>query len=86
MKMDVLELHLEGRALEYWQIKRKHRRKSALQQDMECLKSNYRCTLWDRQAMAIFHKEKPSYRGYKEHLNYLLEVDEAAGGISEDRS
>jgi hypothetical protein len=30
--------------------------------------------------MALFDKEKPSYRGSKEHLNNLLQVDEAAGG------
>jgi hypothetical protein len=36
---------------------------------MDALKLNYRSTLSDRQAMAIFDKEKPSHRGYKFHLN-----------------
>jgi hypothetical protein len=28
----------------------------------------------------LFDKEKPSYRSYKEHLNYLLQIDAAGGG------
>jgi hypothetical protein len=47
---------------------------------MEALKRKYKCTLSDRQAMVFFDKEKPTYRGYTEHLNYLLQVNAAAGG------
>jgi hypothetical protein len=47
---------------------------------MEALKKNYECTLSDRQAMALFDKEKPTHRGYTEHLNYLLQVNSAGGG------
>ncbi len=47
---------------------------------MEALKRNYKCTLSDRQAMVFFDKEKPTYRGYTEHLNYLLQVNAAGGG------
>jgi hypothetical protein len=47
---------------------------------MNALKMNYRCTLSDRQAMTLFDKEKSSHRGFKEHLNYLLQVDAAGGG------
>ena len=43
-------------------------------------KKNYKCTLSDRQAMAHFDKEKPTHRGYTEHLNYLLQVNSAGGG------
>jgi hypothetical protein len=45
---------------------------------MEALKKNYKCTLSDREAMAHFDK-KPTYRGYTEHLNYLLRVNAAEG-------
>jgi hypothetical protein len=47
---------------------------------MEAQKRNYRCTLSDRQAMSFFDKEKPTYRGYTEHLNYRLLVNAAGGG------
>jgi hypothetical protein len=47
---------------------------------MEALKRNYKCTFSDRQAMVLFDKEKPTYRGYTEHLIYLLQVIAAAGG------
>jgi hypothetical protein len=47
---------------------------------MEALKRNYKCTLSNRQAMTHFDKEKPTYRGYTEHLNYLLQVNAAGGG------
>jgi hypothetical protein len=77
--MDVLENHHEGKALEFWQIKSKTWTNSNLEEAMNAFKMNYRSTLSDRQAMAIFDKEKPPHRGYKEHLNYLLQVD-AAGG------
>ncbi len=30
--------------------------------------------------MALFDKEKPTHRGYTEHLNYLLQVNSAGGG------
>ncbi len=80
VKMDVLEMHLEGKALEYWQVKREEWGDTTLAYAMKCMKENYRSTLSDRQAMAIFDREKPAYRGYKEHLNYLLQVNEAGGG------
>jgi hypothetical protein len=75
VKMDVLEDHLEGKALGYWQIKRDSWSGLKLEHAMEALKRNYKCTLSDRQAMAHFDKEKPTYRGYTEHLNYLLKVN-----------
>jgi hypothetical protein len=80
VKMDVLEDHLEGKALEFWQIKCKTWVNSTLEQAMNALKMNYICSLSDRQAMALFDKEKPSHRGFKEHLKYLLQVDAASGG------
>jgi hypothetical protein len=83
--MDVLEDHLEGKALEYWQIKRESWSGSTLEHAMEALKSNYRCMLSERHAMAFFDKEKPTYRGYTEHLNYLLQVN-ADGGEHFDRN
>ena len=78
--MDVLEGHLEGKALDYWQVKRDSWTGSTLEHAMEALKKNYKFTLSDRQAMVLFDKEKPSYRGYTEHLNYLLQVNAAGGG------
>jgi hypothetical protein len=36
--------------------------------------------LSDRQAMVNFEKEKLAHRSYNEHLNYLLQVNEAGGG------
>jgi hypothetical protein len=39
-----------------------------------------RFTLLDRQAMALLDKEKSAYRGFKEHLNYLLQVNEGCSG------
>jgi hypothetical protein len=78
--MDVLEDHLEGKALEFWQIKRKTWDNSTLEEAMNALKINYNSTLSDRQAMALFDKEKSSHRGFKEHLNCLLQVDAAGGG------
>jgi hypothetical protein len=80
VKMDVLENHLEGKALDYWQIKRDSLSGLKLGHAMEALKRNYKCTLSDRQVMAHFDKEKPTYRGYIEHLNYLLHVNAAGGG------
>ena len=80
IKMDVLEDHLEGKALEFWQIKRESWCNSTLENAMKALKKNYRCTLSDRQAVALFDKEKPAHRGYTEHLNYLLQVNAAGGG------
>ncbi len=80
VKMDVLEDHLEGKALEYWQIKRPTWTYTTLDKAMESLKMNYRCTLSDRQAMTLFDKVKPAHRGYKEHLNYLMQVNAAGGG------
>jgi hypothetical protein len=53
---------------------------STLEKAMESLKMNYRCTLSDRQAMELLDKEKPAHRGYKEHLNYLMQVNAAGGG------
>jgi hypothetical protein len=78
--MDVLEDYLEGKALDFWQIKRKEWINGTFEEAMDALKLNYRSTLSDRQAMAIFDKEKPSHRGYKEHLTYLLQVNAAGGG------
>jgi hypothetical protein len=49
---------------------------------MEALKRNYKCTLSHRQALAHFDKEKPTYRGYTEHLNYLLQVTQREVDIS----
>jgi hypothetical protein len=80
VKMDVLEDHLEGKALEFWQIKRKTWDNSTLEEAMNALNLNYKRTLSDRQAMTLFDKEKPSHRGFKEHLNYLLQMDAAGGG------
>jgi hypothetical protein len=31
--------------------------------------------------MVLFDKEKPSHRGFKEHLNYLLQVDAACNAL-----
>jgi hypothetical protein len=78
--MDVLKGHLEGKALDYWQVNRDSWTGSTLEHVMEALKKNYKCTLSDRQSMVLFDKEKPSYRGYTEHLNYLLQVNAAGGG------
>ncbi len=47
---------------------------------MNAFKTNYKCTISDRQAMVLFDKEKPSHRGFKGHLNFLLQVDAAGGG------
>jgi hypothetical protein len=80
VKMDVLEAHLEGKALDYWQIKCDAWSGSTLEHAMEALKRNYKCTLSDRLAMEYFDKEKPTYRGYTEHLTYLLQVNAAGGG------
>ncbi len=84
VKMDVLQDCLEGEALDYWQIKRDSWSGLKLERAMEVLKINYKCTLSDRQAMAHFDKERTAYRGYTEHLNYLLQVN-AAGGRHFDR-
>ncbi len=46
VKMDVLEGHLEGKALDYWQVKRDSWTGSTLEHTMEALKKNYRCTWW----------------------------------------
>jgi hypothetical protein len=54
VKMDVLENHLEGKALDYWQIKRDSWSGLKLEHAMEALKRNYKCTLSDRQAMVHF--------------------------------
>jgi hypothetical protein len=78
VKMDVLEAHLDGKALYYLQIKRDASSGSTLEHVMEALKRNYKCTLPYRKAMVFFDKEKPTYRGYTE--NYLLRVNAAAGG------
>ena len=80
VKLDTLEMHLEGKALDYWQIQRREWGNTTLVYAMNCMKANYRSTLSSRQAMAIFDREKPAYRGYKEHLNYLMQVNEAGGG------
>jgi hypothetical protein len=74
VKMDVLEDHLEGKALELWQIKRKTWENSTLEEAMNALKMNYRCTLPDRQVMTLFDKEKPSHRGFKEHYYLVKEL------------
>jgi hypothetical protein len=78
--MDILENYLEGKALKFWQIKCKTWANSTLEQAMTVLKMNHRCTLSERQAMTLFDKEKTTHRGFKEHLNYLLQVDAAGGG------
>ncbi len=75
VKMDVLEGHLEGKVLGYWQVKRDSWTGSTLEHAMEALQKNYKCTLSDQQAMVLFDKEKPMYHGYTEHLNYLLQVE-----------
>jgi hypothetical protein len=80
VKMDVLENHHEGKALDFWQIKRDSWPGLKLEHAIDALKRNYTCTLSDRQAMSHFVKEKPTYRGYTEHLNYLLQVNAAGGG------
>jgi hypothetical protein len=54
--MGVLENHLEGKALEFWQIKRKTWENSTLEEAMNALVMNYRCPLSDRQAMLLFDK------------------------------
>jgi hypothetical protein len=64
-KMYVLEAHLEGKALDFWQMKRRAWGNATLEQAMQVLKTSYRCTLSERQAMALFDKEKPPHRGYK---------------------
>jgi hypothetical protein len=42
--MDVLEMHLEGKPLEYWQIKRKQCEDANLIEALHCLKMNYKCS------------------------------------------
>jgi hypothetical protein len=79
-KMNVPEDHLEGKALEFWQIKRPMWTYSTLEKATEAPKVNDRCTLSNRQAMMLFDKEKPAHRAYKEHLNYFMDVIAAGGG------
>jgi hypothetical protein len=54
--MDILEDHIEGKALEFRQIKRKAWDNLTLDHAMGALKMNYRCTLSDRQVMALFEE------------------------------
>jgi hypothetical protein len=58
--MNVLEDHMEGKSLDFWQTKRKAWDNLTIIQAMEALKTNYVCTLSDRQALALFDKEKPA--------------------------
>lgn len=48
VKIDVLEDHLEGKTLEYWQMKTEILTNHTLEHALEELKGNYRCTLSDR--------------------------------------
>ncbi len=79
--MDVLEDHQEEKALEFRQINRKAWYNLSLVRAMEVLQMNYPCTLSDKQAIILFDKENPAYPGYKEHLNYLMQVNAASGGL-----
>jgi hypothetical protein len=78
--MDVLEDYLERKALEFWQIKRPTWTYTTLEKATDALKRNYLCRLSDHQAMMLFDKEKPAHRAYKEHLNYLIQVNTAGCG------
>jgi hypothetical protein len=80
VKIDALEAHLEGKALRFIEIERRELRCASLTQALNNLKTNFKATLSDTQAMDILGRMKPEHVGYKEHLTYLRQVNEAGGG------